>query len=77
MPSWWTKPEPPQSTINARAEEAASKPMWRNAVKHDRALVPTLRWYDWRKARADAAKQPFFIHREDLLEHANGAGCGP
>ncbi|MCK7502966.1 MAG: SOS response-associated peptidase [Desulfobacterales bacterium] len=30
IPVWWSKPEPPRSTINARIEEAATKPMWRS-----------------------------------------------
>jgi len=60
VPSWWSQPTPPTSTINARSEEAAGKPMWRHAVRHTRALVPALGWYEW---RAEAgAKQPYFIH---------------
>ena len=64
VPSWWSQPTPPTSTINARSEEAASKPMWRHAVRHTRALVPALGWYEW---RAEAgAKQPYFIHAADM-----------
>ena len=66
VPSWWSKPEPPTSTINARAEEAASKPMWRQAVRHTRCLVPALGWFEWQIRNAGAAgqgaKQPYFIH---------------
>jgi putative SOS response-associated peptidase YedK len=60
VPSWWSQPSPPTSTINARSEEAASKPMWRQAVRSTRALVPALGWYEWRTQ--DGAKQPYFIH---------------
>ncbi len=64
VPSWWSQPTPPTSTINARSEEAAAKPMWRHAVRHTRALVPALGWYEW---RAEAgAKQPYFIHAADM-----------
>lgn len=62
IPSWWSKPEPPRSTINARVEEAASKPMWRTAVKQSRCLVPSLGWYEWQVQGPGRAKQPFFIH---------------
>ena len=66
VPSWWSKPEPPTSTINARAEEAAGKPMWRQAVRHTRCLVPALGWFEWQIRSAGVAgpgaKQPYFIH---------------
>jgi len=62
VPMWWSKPEPPRSTINARIEEAATKPMWRSAVKRTRCLVPSLGWYEWQEQAAGRAKQPFFIH---------------
>lgn len=48
VPYWWSKQELPASTINARIEDAASKPMWRDAAARARALVPALGWYEWR-----------------------------
>ena len=60
VPSWWSQPAPPTSSINARSEEAASKPMWRQAVRSTRALVPALGWYEWQVQ--GGAKQPYFIH---------------
>lgn len=60
VPSWWSQPTLPTSTINARSEEAASKPMWRQAVRSTRALVPALGWYEWQVR--EGAKQPYFIH---------------
>lgn len=62
IPMWWSKPEPPRATINARVEDAASKPMWRSAVKHTRCLVPSLGWYEWKVQAGSARKQPYFIH---------------
>ncbi len=64
IPSWWSQPAAPTSTINARSEEAASKPMWRSAVRHTRCLVPTLGWYEWHVA--PAGKVPYFIHAPAL-----------
>jgi putative SOS response-associated peptidase YedK len=64
IPSWWSQPTPPTSTINARSEEAAGKPMWRSAVRHSRCLVPTLGWYEWRVA--PSGKVPYFIHAANL-----------
>lgn len=47
IPHWWSKPELPRTSFNARAEEAARKPMWRDAWKHARCLIPATRWYEW------------------------------
>lgn len=60
VPGWWSKPSLPTSTINARSEEAAAKPMWRNAVRQTRCLVPALGWYEWKPA--PEGKVPYFIH---------------
>jgi putative SOS response-associated peptidase YedK len=64
VPAWWSQPAPPAASINARSEEAAAKPMWREAVRHTRALVPALGWYEWRVE--PAGKQPYFIHAAGL-----------
>jgi len=66
IPVWWSREKPPQSTINARVEDAAAKPMWRTAVKRTRCLVPSLGWYEWKKPEAARrTKQPYFIHLAD------------
>ena len=64
IPGWWSQPTAPTSTINARSEEAASKPMWRSAVRHTRCLVPSLGWYEWKLT--PEGKVPFFIHAPAL-----------
>lgn len=73
IPIWWKETVPPKSTINARSEEAAAKPMWRTAYRQSRCLIPAQSWYEWRTAeRIDPStgevktyKQPFNIHRCD------------
>ena len=41
IPYWWSKPLKELPTaFNARAEELAAKPMWRDAFKTSRCLVP-------------------------------------
>lgn len=47
VPHWWKHEKPPQSTINARSEEAWHKPMWRQAFSRSRCLVPATHWYEW------------------------------
>jgi putative SOS response-associated peptidase YedK len=73
IPSWWKQDKPPTYSINARAEEAAAKPMWRHAWRHSRCLIPAEGWYEWQAAqRTDPAsgeikayKQPHYIFRRD------------
>lgn len=70
IPSWWKEDKPPTLTFNARSEEAAQKPTWRDSSRHGRCLIPALGWYEWRKVervdpqngRSIKAKEPFFIH---------------
>jgi putative SOS response-associated peptidase YedK len=69
IPHWWSKPKPPPSTINARSEEAAGKPMWRFPYREARCLIPAVGWYEWKPMeRTDPAtgevktyKQPFYL----------------
>jgi len=53
-----------RAPINARAESAAEKPMFRNAYRSGRCLVPADGWYEW-QAREAGPKQPYFFHRPD------------
>jgi putative SOS response-associated peptidase YedK len=69
IPHWWSKPRPPISTINARSEEAAGKPMWKHPYLHSRCLIPAIGWYEWKELeRIDREtgevrkyKQPFYL----------------
>jgi len=61
VPHWWTKPlaEFRLTTFNARSEEAASKPAFRDAWARRRCLVPAIGWFEWIGEKG--AKQPYFI----------------
>ncbi|MEM6677067.1 MAG: SOS response-associated peptidase [Pseudomonadota bacterium] len=61
VPRWWSKPlsELRASTFNARSEEAAAKPMFRDAWKTGRCLVPALGYYEW--TGKAGAKTPWFV----------------
>ena len=67
IPPWWNKAAPPAMTFNARAEEAAQKPTWRDSLRTARGLMPARGWYEWRRNELalDAAgrevPQPYFL----------------
>ena len=61
IPHWWKQAKPPRFCHNARLEEAAGKPMWRDAMRGSRCLVPALGWYEWR----ESDRQPFYFFRRD------------
>jgi putative SOS response-associated peptidase YedK len=64
IPSWWKKPlKQLPATFNARAESVADKPMFRDAFKRRRCIVPASGYYEW-VARPDG-KQPYFINAAD------------
>jgi putative SOS response-associated peptidase YedK len=64
VPRWWKRSlkELP-ATFNARAESVAEKPMFRDAFKHSRCLVPISGYYEW--VAAPDGKQPFYFTRAD------------
>jgi len=60
VPFWARDAKLSYTTINARAEEAARKPAYREALKKRRCLVPADAFYEWHKVGAKT-KQPFAI----------------
>ncbi len=74
IPHWWKSPRLPARTNHiARIEEASIKPMWRDAWRQSRCLIPAQGWYEWRDAGRSArasgktakAKQPYHLRRRD------------
>lgn len=64
VPSWSkTLPngKPEKHEINAKSETAASKPMFRRAIRQRRCLVPADGFYEWKKP----ARQPYYIRLKD------------
>lgn len=61
VPHWWKQPQPPRYNHNARLEEAATKPMWRDAMQRWRCIIPAVGWYEWR----ESDKQPYYFTRAD------------
>jgi putative SOS response-associated peptidase YedK len=71
VPHWWNREKLPSATFNARSEEVASKPMWRDSYRHRRCLMPALGWYEWQAREPQpgstprrAPKQPFYVRSD-------------
>lgn len=62
LPSWTKDPGKLKRQINARAETIGEKPMFRNAIKRQRCLVPATGYYEWKPVPGQKTKQPYFIH---------------
>lgn len=59
-PFWWKQPlKKLPATFNARAETVATKPMFREAFKQRRCIIPASGYYEWQD-RADG-KQPWYF----------------
>jgi len=78
LPAWVKDPTKVQQPINAKAETAAEKPMFRDAFKRRRCLVPADGFYEWKQE--GERKQPVYIRMKDgepfaiagLWEHWEG-----
>jgi putative SOS response-associated peptidase YedK len=61
IPFWAKDAKVGFSTFNARIETAASKPMFREAWKRRRCLVPASGYYEWQRQKDGKTKQPVLI----------------
>jgi putative SOS response-associated peptidase YedK len=64
VPFFAKNPQIGYSTINARAETAAASPVFREAMKRRRCLVPATGFYEWQKL-GKKATQPWNFELED------------
>jgi putative SOS response-associated peptidase YedK len=58
VPAWAKDAKFGYATINARAEEAASKPAYRDALKKRRCMIPADAFYEWERLDSKT-KRPF------------------
>jgi putative SOS response-associated peptidase YedK len=59
VPAWIKAATRVSRPINAKAQTAASKPMFRHAFRRSRVLVPACAFYEW--VQTPAGKQPWLI----------------
>lgn len=64
VPHWSPTPSTTKALINARAESAAEKPAFREALRHRRCVVPADGFYEWK--RTGHGPRPW------LFEHTGG-----
>jgi len=64
VPYWAKDPGIGARLINARAETAAEKPAFRDALSRRRCLVPADGFYEWGQTRS-GSRQPYHIARPD------------
>jgi len=60
IPSWAKDAKLGLKTFNARSEEIDTKPVFRNALKQRRCLIPADAFYEWQKITTKE-RQPFAI----------------
>jgi putative SOS response-associated peptidase YedK len=64
IPWWWKKPlKLLPASFNARAESIGDKPMFRDAFRRHRCVIPASGYYEWLK-RPDG-RLPYFISAAD------------
>jgi len=67
VPYWWSKSlkKLRLATFNARAETVATKPMFRDAFKSKRCLLPATGYYEWQHIPGVKQPQPWYFTRRD------------
>jgi putative SOS response-associated peptidase YedK len=63
VPHWSKEPKTRYSTINARIESVAEKPVYRTPFKRQRCLIPADGFYEWKIV--DGNKIPHHIRMRD------------
>ena len=74
VPWWWSKPlkELRMATFNARAETVETKPVFRDAFKRSRCLIPISGYYEWQNT--PSGKQPWYFTAADGSPLLTAAG---
>lgn len=70
VPAWARDPASMRQPINARGETVEAKPMFREAFRKRRCLIPADGFYEWK--RSAGGKQPWRIERADGAPFAFG-----
>ena len=61
VPHWAKEKTTKYSMINARSEDVAQRPAYRDAYKRRRCLIPVNGFYEWQKIPGSRRKQPWYF----------------
>jgi putative SOS response-associated peptidase YedK len=70
IPSWSKEPKMNYSTINAKSEEAATKPSFRSAMKHRHCLIPADGYFEWQEINKKKFPHYFQIRDQPVFAFA-------
>lgn len=65
IPHWVKDPKKLPLLFNARAESLAVKPLYKNAFRRQRCLIPASGFYEWKHLSEGKSKQPFYVSARD------------
>lgn len=65
IPSWADDPSCVPMLHNARGETLAEKPIFRQAFRQRRCLVPASGFYEWKSEPGQKRRQPFYLSLRD------------
>jgi putative SOS response-associated peptidase YedK len=65
IPSWAKDLSALPMLNNARGETLAEKPMFRQAFRKRRCLIPASGFYEWKAVPGQKSKQPFYVSMQD------------
>lgn len=75
LPAWVKDPKDFPLLINARGESAATKPSFRNAMRHRRCLIPASGFYEWKRDPQTKQSQAYWVRPVNGQIAAFGALC--
>ena len=90
IPTWVKEPKDFTTLINARSETATTKPSFKTAMRHRRALIPASGFYEWKRFGKGQKSQPYWVRPKgggmvafgglvETYAHSNGSemdtGC--
>ena len=58
---YWSKAKPKPPPINAKSETVAKLPMFRDAYRRRRCIMPVDLFFEWKAIKGERAKQPYAI----------------
>lgn len=61
IPGWVKDLKGFPTLINARAETAATKPSFRNAMRHRRIIIPASGFFEWKRDEKDKPLQAYWV----------------